>query len=273
MKTFLFASVAAASLTLAGFAAAQTVQTPVPTPPPVATPSATPDANVEGQLGTNVQGTPAQAEVQTDTDAAVTETQTEAEVQAQAGTSAQVATPEAATPPEAEAAASAEATAAAEAPAQAAENAAAMAASPATPATPPTQTAEAPAAATMASAASVCQPRVTSVHFGARGSSLSQQNRNAIENAVDAASVCTLDSVVIADSGEGNVSSRRTSAVRQALIRQGVPENRISVEANANAEGASTGELDVRMSFAGVANAGQPVASNEAEQPTPPPAS
>ena len=39
MKTFLFASVAAASLTLAGFAAAQTVQTPVPTPPPVATPA------------------------------------------------------------------------------------------------------------------------------------------------------------------------------------------------------------------------------------------
>lgn len=266
MKTFLFASVAAASLTLAGFAAAQTLLTPVPTPPPVATPSVAPDANVEGQLGTNIQGAPAQAEVQTDADAAVTETQTEAEVQAQAGASAQV-TPE--TAASAETATSAEA----EVPTQAAQNAAAMAASPAAPEPPATQAAAAPAAATMASATSVCQPRVTSVHFGARGSSLSQQNRNAIENAVDAASVCTLDSVVIADSGQGNVSTRRTSAVRQALIRQGVPENRISVEANANAEGASTGELDVRMSFAGVANSGQPVASNEAEQPTPPPAS
>lgn len=257
MKTFLFASVAAASLTLAGVAASQTLQTPIPTPPPVATPSITPDANVEGQLGTNVQGTPAQAEVQTDTDAAVTETQAEAEAeaQAQAGTSAQVST-------EAEAALGATSSA------EAAENAAATAASPAA---PNTQSAAAPA--TTASATSVCQPRVTSVHFGARGSSLSQQNRNAIENAVDAASVCALDSVVIADSGQGAVSSRRTGAVRQALIRQGVPENRISVESNANVEGASTGALDVRMSFAGVARAGQPVASNEAEQPTPPPAS
>lgn len=255
MKTFLFASVAAASLTLAGVAASQTLQTPIPTPPPVATPSITPDPNVEGQLGTNVQGTPAQAEVQTDTDAAVTETQAEAEAQAQAGTSAQVST-------EAEAALGATSSA------EAAENAAATAASPAA---PNTQSAAAPA--TTASATSVCQPRVTSVHFGARGSSLSQQNRNAIENAVDAASVCALDSVVIADSGQGAVSSRRTGAVRQALIRQGVPENRISVESNANVEGASTGALDVRMSFAGVARAGQPVASNEAEQPTPPPAS
>lgn len=257
MKTFLFASVAAASLTLAGVAASQTLQTPIPTPPPVATPSITPDANVEGQLGTNVQGTPAQADVQTDTDAAVTETQSEAEAQVQAGTSAQVST-------EAEAAPGATSSA------EAAENAAAMAASPAA---PNTQSAAAPATATMASATSVCQPRVTSVHFGARGSSLSQQNRNAIENAVDAASVCALDSLVIADSGQGAVSSRRTGAVRQALIRQGVPENRISVESNANVEGASTGALDVRMSFAGVARAGQPVASNEAEQPTPPPAS
>lgn len=255
MKTFLFASVAAASLTLAGVAASQTLQTPIPTPPPVATPSITPDASVEGQLGTNVQGTPAQAEVQTDTDAAVTETQAEAEAQAQAGTSAQVST-------EAEAALGATSSA------EAAENAAATAASPAA---PNTQSAAAPA--TTASATSVCQPRVTSVHFGARGSSLSQQNRNAIENAVDAASVCALDSVVIADSGQGAVSSRRTGAVRQALIRQGVPESRISVESNANVEGASTGALDVRMSFAGVARAGQPVASNEAEQPTPPPAS
>lgn len=257
MKTFLFASVAAASLTLAGVAASQTLQTPIPTPPPVATPSITPDASVEGQLGTNVQGTPAQAEVQTDTDAAVTETQAEAEAeaQAQAGTSAQVST-------EAEAALGATSSA------EAAENAAATAASPAA---PNTQSAAAPA--TTASATSVCQPHVTSVHFGARGSSLSQQNRNAIENAVDAASVCALDSVVIADSGQGAVSSRRTGAVRQALIRQGVPENRISVESNANVEGASTGALDVRMSFAGVARAGQPVASNEAEQPTPPPAS
>lgn len=113
---------------------------------------------------------------------------------------------------------------------------------------------------------------MTSVHFGARGSSLSQQNRNAIEQAVDAASVCDLQQVMIADSGEGRVSTRRAETVRATLIRQGVPAERISVEAAANAEGASTGQLDVRMMFAGVAQSGQPAAANEAA-PTPPPAS
>jgi outer membrane protein OmpA-like peptidoglycan-associated protein len=156
-------------------------------------------------------------------------------------------------------------------PADAAANAAAMAASPATPAT---DAAEA-ATTTQASTATVCQPRVTSVHFGARGSALNQENRNALEYAVDAASVCTLESVVISDSAEGRISTRRAEAVRATLVRQGVPRDRITVASAANAEGASTGQLDVRMNFAGVALAGAPAATNEAEPtPTPtPPAS
>lgn len=130
--------------------------------------------------------------------------------------------------------------------AQAAANAEAMAASPATPATAAT-----PATPTPASATTVCQPRVTSVHFG-RSSALSQQNRNAIEHAVDAASVCSLQQVVIADTGQG---SRRAETVRAALVRQGVPNELIRVDASAApAEGAATGQLDVRMQFAGIAN-------------------
>lgn len=128
---------------------------------------------------------------------------------------------------------------------QAAENAEAMAASPASPADSATVT---PA---LANASAVCQPRVTSVHFG-RSSALSQQNRNAIEHAVDAASVCRLEQVVIADSGQG---SRRADAVRATLVRQGVPAERIRIDASAApSDGAATGQLDVRMQFAGVAN-------------------
>lgn len=128
---------------------------------------------------------------------------------------------------------------------QAAENAEAMAASPASPADTATVT---PA---LTNASAVCQPRVTSVHFG-RSNALSQQNRNAIEYAVDAASVCSLEQVVIADSGQG---SRRADAVRATLVRQGVPAERIRIDASAApSDGAATGQLDVRMQFAGVAN-------------------
>lgn len=106
-----------------------------------------------------------------------------------------------------------------------------------------------------ASATQVCQPRVTSVHFGARGGALSRDNENAIEHAVDAASVCDLQQVTITNSTDGRLASRRAAAVRATLIAQGVPAEAITVEETANAEGAATGQLDVRMSFAGVAQA------------------
>ena len=257
MKTVLFASAAAVSLALAGAAFAQTAQ-PVPTPPPVQTPAETPDAAVEGQVGTTVQATPPQAQ----TDAAAS-----GEAQAQTATPTP---PDAAAPPTAKPQGQADAAAAPTVPpAEAADNAAAMAASPASPTAP-----QAAAAAAPATASSVCEPRVTSVHFGARGAALSQQNRNAIEHAVDAASVCTLQSVVIADIAEGRLSTRRAEAVRATLVRQGVPRDRISVESAANAEGAGAGQLDIRMNFAGVASAeATPAATNEAEPAPTPPAS
>jgi len=127
----------------------------------------------------------------------------------------------------------------------------ATAASPATPAYP----ANAVPAATLANASDVCQPRVTSVHFG-RSSALSRDNSNAIEQAVDAASVCSLQQVTIAASGEGRAAERRAQAIRATLVRQGVPEDRIVVDANAAPDGVSTGQTDVRMAFAGVASAG-----------------
>lgn len=143
----------------------------------------------------------------------------------------------------------------------------APAAAPTAPAPTPAPRAEAPSTAAPASAAAVCQPRTTTVHFGARGATLSRENRNAIEYAVDAASVCDLQQVTIADSGEGGVSSRRAQAVRQTLIRQGVPSERIAVDENADVAGAETGQLEVRMSFAGVADSGTPTA--QAPDPTP----
>jgi outer membrane protein OmpA-like peptidoglycan-associated protein len=253
MKTVLFASVAAASLALAGAALAQTLPTPVPAnPPAVATPSATPDANVAGQVGATVQAPHTEAGASAQTDAGVA-----GEAETQAGAEVQAASPESGAQGQAEAET-------AVSPAQAAANAAAMAASPATPA------AEAAAVTTPATAPAMCQPRVTSVRFGARGSALSQENHNAIEYAVDAASVCNLQSVVIADSAEGRISARRAEAVRTALIRQGVPRERITVESRATADAASAGQHDVRMDFAGVASAAAPSASNEAEPPRPP---
>lgn len=152
-------------------------------------------------------------------------------------------------------------------PKEAAENAEAMAASPA----PRADAVTAAAVTTPDTASAVCQPRVTSLHFG-RASALSQENRNAIEHAVDAASVCTLQSVVIADSADGRASAHRAEAVRTTLVRRGVPRQLISIENAAKAEGASTGQLDVRMNFTGLASASGPAATDEAE-PTPPPAS
>jgi outer membrane protein OmpA-like peptidoglycan-associated protein len=122
-------------------------------------------------------------------------------------------------------------------------------------------TAIAPASA---AAAAVCQPRVTSVHFGQRGSALTLENRNALEYAVDAASVCNLEQVTITDSAEGRTSDRRTETVRAALIERGVPEDSIVVAETPAEEGAATGQLDVRMTFAGVATSGTPSAALEA---------
>ena len=141
-----------------------------------------------------------------------------------------------------------------------------LAAPPAQAAAQPAQTPAQPAEAMVATSensGAVCQPRVTSVHFG-RSAALSLQNRNAIEYAVDAASVCNLEQVLIADSAEGRTSSRRTEAVRAALIERGVPQDRIVVADAANAEGAGTGQLDVRMTFAGVATSGSVAAATAA---------
>ncbi|MGE3931148.1 MAG: hypothetical protein AB7G05_13370 [Hyphomonadaceae bacterium] len=108
------------------------------------------------------------------------------------------------------------------------------------------QTAAAPQAM---SAGQVCQARTTSVHFG-RSNVLSRQNRDAIEQAIDQASACNLEGVTIA-AAPG--AERRAGAVRALLERQGVPAEQIQVEESAEVA-ADTGETQVRMAFAGVAN-------------------
>ncbi|HYD87075.1 MAG TPA: hypothetical protein VEA80_06355 [Vitreimonas sp.] len=123
--------------------------------------------------------------------------------------------------------------------AQAAANAEAMASSPAQP-------------VMSASATDLCRPRVTTVHFPARGAALDRDNSNAIERAVDAASVCTLQQVMISAGGEGRLAARRAEAARATLLRQGVPATLISLSADAAGE-AAAGQVDVRMNFAGVA--------------------
>jgi len=133
-------------------------------------------------------------------------------------------------------------------------------------ATPEPSPADVAPTAQASSAQAVCQPRVTSVHFGQRGTALTRENRNAIEHAVDAASVCNLEQVTITDSAEGRTSDRRAETVRATLMERGVPEERIIVAEDANSEGAATGQLNVHMTFAGVATSQTPVANLEGAQ-------
>jgi hypothetical protein len=281
MRRFLLASVATAGLALTLPAFAQTT-VPVPaTPPPVTTPAPDADATLEGQVETQLQTpstqteTAAEAATQVSPDSAATQAQVTGEGRTElavprtepaAPTTAEVQTPSAPTvgvtapntaqaevaPPSATASVDTQGAMQATTPMPNAT------ASVDTQAATPAVGAEAQpgALAVPASASEVCAERTTSVHFGARGSALSRPNQNAIEQATDAASVCSLQSVTIVDSAEGRTHSRRAEAVRATLLRQGVPAERITIaqEVNADAEAASTGRLDVRMAFAGVAN-------------------
>jgi hypothetical protein len=256
MKALLLASAAAISLAVAAPAFAQTTQ-PLPATPPVVQPVPDPDATT-----TDEQQSPAEAQAPVVEGSTAPSAQAEPSasveppsVAAQASVAGEAQTPQ--TEPNAAP------------PVQSAETT--TPAAPTTPATdaptttaqaaPPTQvastedTAETAAAGgatpAFASANAVCQPRTTSVHFG-RSNALSRENQNAIEYAVDAASVCDIQSITIADS---TGSQRRAAAVRETLVRQGVPEDRITIaQASENAEGAATGQLDVQMQFAGVTN-------------------
>jgi hypothetical protein len=119
------------------------------------------------------------------------------------------------------------------------------------PAAPPEVQRAQPADAVAANAGAVCQARVTRLEFG-RGAALSLQNRNTIEYAVDAASVCNLERVTLSGAADRRVTSRRIQAVRAALIARGVPQERIVIGENADLAG---DQFEVRMTFAGVATA------------------
>jgi outer membrane protein OmpA-like peptidoglycan-associated protein len=279
MNRFLLASAASVTLAGAAFIAPALAQLPsVPaTPPPVQTPQPEADVTADSQIGTAVQAPDADAaaaaaggaEAQTDAAGATAQTDVTGDAQAQ------VQAPDTAPAQQAAEDAAQQAQDTAQGVAETTEGAAA-AATPdanvqagANVQTPAASAQAGAAAATPANASAVCQPRTTSVDFGARGSALSLENRNTLEHAVDAASVCTLQSVTIVDSAQGRLSARRAQAVRSTLIRQGVPADRITVSEEANAD-AEAGQLDVRMAFAGVANAGSPSALNEeaAESPS-----
>jgi UrcA family protein len=133
---------------------------------------------------------------------------------------------------------------------------------------PPSEAQVAPAAiqTTTATAAPVAQPAALVVPAGASasygvcdarthaaafsGAALGTQARREIGYAIDAASVCQLESAVIEANGSA-LSTHRAQALRAALISRGVPAERIQVVRSADA-GATGGE--VRMSFSGVAH-------------------
>lgn len=256
MKALLLASAAAISLAVAAPSFAQTIQ-PLPATPPLVQPAPDPEtAADEEQSPAMVQAPVVEGATAPSTQAEPSATVEPPSVAAQASVAGEAQAPQ--TEPGAQDAAP---------PVQAAQTTTPGTPAPAAPtatteaqAAPSTQvatTADAETAAAggatpaFASANAVCQPRTTSVHFG-RSNALSRQNQNAIEYAVDAASVCDIQSITIADS---TGSQRRAEAVRATLVRQGVPEDRITIaQATENAEGAATGRLDVQMQFAGVTN-------------------
>jgi len=108
----------------------------------------------------------------------------------------------------------------------------------------------------------VCDARVHAANFS-RGSSLpNAQVRGDLAAAVDAASVCQLESAVIAVDRSDPLAVRRANALRAALISRGVPAERVTISYQdaANLQGA-----ELRMTFNGIARGG----SAETPQPAP----
>lgn len=94
----------------------------------------------------------------------------------------------------------------------------------------------------------VCDARSHAAAF--EGASLGASARREIGYAIDAASVCQLESAVIATNATP-ASARRAQALRAALIARGVPAERIQI-VRSTAQSANGAE--VRMSFSGVAH-------------------
>lgn len=91
-------------------------------------------------------------------------------------------------------------------------------------------------------AQAVCAPRMVSLETSEYSRTLTAK----VENAVDHASVCELQEVVIQGTGG------RANAIERTLVARGVDESMIRVEPSADAEGAG-----VRMNFAGVATSSE----------------
>lgn len=254
MKTLLLASAAALSLAIATPAFAQTTQ-PLPATPPAVQPTPDPEVSEDQQPDLQAPAPVVEGPTAPWPEVEASATVEPPSVAAQASVAGESQSPQTeaealdAAPPLQVVQATAPNAAAPDAPAS--QTMTETAAAPTQAATVDDTEASAMEGATPAftTAAAVCQPRTTSVHFG-RSNTLSRQNQNAIEHALDSASVCDIQAITIADSGAGQ---RRAEAVRATLVRQGVPEERITIaRSEANAAGAATGQLDVQMQLAGV---------------------
>ena len=279
MRRFLLASAAASGLMLAALPAfAQLPSAPLPANPPITTPAPNPDVAADDSIGADVQapaagvsaGSSSSTSVApprvTSNNAVTAQTTTaapdvdedvaeapspRANATAQAAPSANVQAPNATAQTTPRATAQAAPAPMPNAQVQAGANTGAQAR---VAGAQPSAQAGVQTAAAPANAGQVCQARTTSVHFGG-GSALSRQNSNAIEQAADAASVCSLDNIVIASTGSTSTAARRADHIRALLVRQGVPEGKIRVEEAAADANSGTGQADIRMNFAGAASA------------------
>lgn len=99
-----------------------------------------------------------------------------------------------------------------------------------------------------ASGYGICAARSHNAAFSASSAALGANARREIGYAVDSASVCSIDRVMIAADASSPLARRRAAALRATLIARGVPASQVVIENVAGADGAS-----LSMQFAGVA--------------------
>ncbi len=122
-------------------------------------------------------------------------------------------------------------------------------------AVPPPSASAAQPQAIDASGYGICAARSLNASFGASSTALGANARREIGYAVDSASVCSIERVVIAADSSSALARQRAAALRSTLIARGIPASQVVIENVSGADGAG-----LSMQFAGVAQSGATLA-------------
>lgn len=138
------------------------------------------------------------------------------------------------------------------------------------PAAPPQAPATAPQAAP-APQASACDARAATVYFDANSTTLSAESEAALAQTADGPETCAIQSVTVTGFADASgdaaynraLSERRSAAVRDVLVREGVPKEAITVAAHGEVAESADPARDRRVEVQIVMSAAvaQPAAS------------